>query len=328
LSAPSRAVDTAAREAREPVPAPGERIVSLFASGTELVCALGAGARLVGRSHECDFPPWVRRLPAVSRPTFDIGGSSRDIDARVRARLAAGEPLYEVDEQLLADLAPGVVITQTQCEVCAVTPADLAHARPGKLLRQQAVALRGGSIDGILDGFITVADLIGLPTEGRVLVSGIRARMAALAEAARALGRPRPSVVCLEWIDPVFPMGNWSPELIDLAGAEDRLGAAGVHSTTEPWEAVCEADPEFLIVAPCGFPIERTVAEMPALAARPGWRQLRAVRDQHVFVVDGNLYFNRSGPSVFTTPEILAEILHPDRFAPRREGTAWLKWTG
>jgi iron complex transport system substrate-binding protein len=305
-----------------------DKIVSLFASGTELVCALGAGARLVGRSHECDFPPWVRNLPAVSRPTFDISGSSRDIDTRVRARLAAGEPLYEVDERLLADLAPGLVITQTQCEVCAVTPGDLAHDRPAALIRQQAIALRSGTIDGILEGFETVADLLDAAPAGRVLVSGIRARMAALAEATSGLGRPRPSVVCLEWIDPVFPMGNWSPELIDLAGADDPLGAAGVHSTSAPWDAVRDADPQFLIVAPCGFGIGRTLTEMPALAARPGWQQLRAVREGHVFVVDGNLYFNRSGPVVFTTPEILAEIFHPDRFPPRREGVAWRRWAG
>jgi iron complex transport system substrate-binding protein len=301
-----------------------ERIASLLASGTELVCALGLGDRLVARSHECDFPAWVKRLPAVSRPTFDVAGSSAEIDARVRERLRAGAPLYEVDDALLASLAPDVIVTQTHCEVCAVSPADLAHGAAPRLERRQVVALDTGTIDGILDGFQNVADLLGAGDAGRALVAGVRARLAALADRTRAL--PRPSVACLEWIAPVFAMGNWGPELIALAGGACALGVAGAHSTTLPWQALRDADPDVIIVAPCGFGIERTLAEMPALAAQPGWGDLRAVRARRVYVADGNLYFNRSGPLLFETPEILAEIIHPTLFPRAHDLTVWRPW--
>ncbi|HXU03273.1 MAG TPA: ABC transporter substrate-binding protein [Polyangia bacterium] len=302
------------------------RIASLLASGTELVCALGLGERLVARSHECDFPAWVTRLPAVSRPTFDVAGSSGDIDARVRERLRAGAPLYEIDEPLLASLAPDVIVTQTHCEVCAVSPGDLAHGARAKLERRQVVALDSGTIEGILDGFQNVAGVLGAADAGRALVAGIRARLAALAEKTRALPGPRPTVACLEWIDPLFAMGNWGPELIEIAGGACALGVAGAHSTTLPWDALRAAAPDVIVVAPCGFGIERTLAEMPTLAAHPGWTELAAVRAGRVFVADGNLYFNRSGPLLFDTPDVLAEILYPDAFPPAHEGRVWRRW--
>jgi iron complex transport system substrate-binding protein len=301
-----------------------ERVVSLLASGTELVCALGLGDQLVGRSHECDHPPWVKRLPEVSHPTFDIGGSSRDIDERVRQRLHAGEPLYQVEEALLAELAPDVLITQTHCEVCAVSPADFSHKVSAKLQRAPLVALSTGSLAAILQGFLDVASVLGKPAEGAALVAAIRARLAALAERTRAL--PHPTVVCLEWIEPAFAMGNWGPELVELAGGSNLLGTPGAHSTTTPWSAVQAADPDVLVVAPCGFGLERTVREMHLLAEQPGWRELRAVQTGRVFVADGNLYFNRSGPSLFDTPEILAEILHPNDFVPKHRERVWQRW--
>jgi len=303
-----------------------QRIASLLASGTELVCALGLGERLVARSHECDFPAWVTRLPAVSRPTFDIAGSSGEIDARVREQLRAGAPLYEIDETLLASLAPDVIVTQTHCEVCAVSPGDIAHGAPAKLERRQVVALDTGTVDGILDGFQNVAGVLGAGDAGLALVAGIRARLAALAERTRALPGPRPAVACLEWIEPLFAMGNWGPELIALAGGTCALGVAGAHSTTLAWQALRAADPDVIVVAPCGFGVERTLAEMPTLAALPGWGELAAVRAGRVFVADGNLYFNRSGPLLFDTPEILAEILHPAAFPPAHEGAVWRRW--
>jgi iron complex transport system substrate-binding protein len=301
-----------------------QRIVSLLASGTELVCALGLGDRLVARSHECDEPAWVHRLPAVSRPTFDVSGTSRAIDELVRERLRSGAPLYEVDEARLVELAPDVLITQTHCEVCAVSPADLVHRLPAQLLREQVVALRAGTLDGILDGFLHVAKVLDREREGEALVASCRARLQAVREATRDLVPP--TVVCLEWIDPTFAMGNWGPELVQIAGGTNVLGSAGEHSTTAPWETVRSADPEVLIVAPCGFRVERTLAEMHVLEAQPGWSELRAVRAGRVFVADGNLYFNRSGPAVFDTPRILAEMLHEGAVAPAGEGTIWRRY--
>jgi iron complex transport system substrate-binding protein len=300
------------------------RIVSLLASGTELVCALGAGDRLVGRSHECDYPEWVKKLPAVSRPTFDITGTSREIDERVRTRLRDRLPLYEVDDAAIASLAPDVLVTQTHCEVCAVSPADLAHGGSPLLTRKQVVALETGSLEAILEGFAAVARVLDLEQACDALVGGIRTRMADLAARTRSLIRP--TVVCLEWTDPVFAMGNWGPEIVALAGGTSLLGNTGQHSASIAWEAVQRADPEILVVAPCGFGVARTLGEMPALAANPGWRDLRAVREGKVFVADGNIHFNRSGPSVFETPWLLAEILHPGQFPARHRGTWWVPW--
>lgn len=261
------------------------RIASLLASGTELVCELGAGDELVARSHECDTPEWVTRLPCASRPTFPIDGTSAEIDARVRAKLAAREPLYEVDEALLADLAPDVVITQTHCEVCAVTPGQIAK-------RKQVVALHTGTVAGILDGFHDVARVIG--RDASALIDRLRGQLMAVER--RVADRPRPRVAIVEWIEPVFHAANWMPELVAAAGGE-----------------LVRDDPDVLIVAPCGFGLDRALADMPRLA-------LRAPK---IFVADGNRYFNRSSPSVFTTVEILAEILHD--FTPVH-ASAWRRW--
>ena len=289
------------------------RIASLLASATELVCALGAGDELVARSHECDHPAWVTRLPCVSRPTFDVTGTSAEIDALVRGKLAAGEPLYAVDEALLAALRPDIVITQTHCEVCAVSPGNL-------LCRNPVVALQAGTLDGVLDGFRQVAEVIGRTTEGAALVAQIRARLAAIT--ARLAGAPRPTVACLEWIEPIFHMGNWGPEVVELAGGTSVLGTPGAHSVAIPWSDVRAADPDVLVVAPCGFDLARTLRELPRLTAQPGWSELRCVRTGRVYAADGNLYFNRSSPTLFETVDLLAEILHPDRVPPTH-ADAW-----
>lgn len=301
-----------------------QRVVSMLASGTELVCALGLGERLVGRSHECDFPEWVRRLPQVSEPTFAIDGSSAEIDLAVRTKLRAAEPLYRVDEALLLELSPDVIITQTHCEVCAVSPADLVHRLPATLSRKPVVALSGSSLDAVLDGFVAVAEVLGRRDAGTALVGALRGKLAAVQ--ALVQGLPRPRVACIEWTDPPFAMGNWGPELVEAAGGENLLGHAGEHSTTTSFETVVAADPDVLVVAPCGFGLARAEAEMKRFIDRPEIAALRAVRSGRVYVCDGNLYFNRSSPSLFETPRILAELLHPAHVEPRYEGTAWKRY--
>jgi iron complex transport system substrate-binding protein len=300
------------------------RIVSLLASGTELVCALGAGDQLVGRSHECDHPAWVTRLPALSRPTFATDGSSAEIDRLVREKLRAGLPLYEIDEARLEALAPDVIITQTHCEVCAVSPAT-PGCSPG-LQRKNAVALQTGSLEGILQAFTDVAAVIDRAAAGAQLVATARATKARWQAATAVLPRPRPRVAVLKWIAPPFALGNWGPELVRLAGGDNLLGVEGGHSTAIAWDAVCAADPDVLVVAPCGFGLERTAGEMPILESAPGWSRLRAVRDGRVAIADGNFYFNRSGPSLWQTIDVLAEILHPEVFPAHHAETAWRWW--
>jgi iron complex transport system substrate-binding protein len=301
------------------------RIVSLLASGTELVCALGQGAALVGRSHECDDPPWVTSLPALSRPTFDVSGPSGEIDRLVNQKLRAHEPLYAIDRERLAELAPDLVITQVHCDVCAVSPTQLDPAHGWPALRGlETVSMRGGSLDAILDDFTTVAAAIGCVAAGDGLVAAIRARLRRWHD--RLSGTRRRSVVCLEWLDPIFPMGNWGPELVELAGGTCALGNPNAHSAATPWQSVIQADPEVLVVAPCGFGLQRTLAEMPGLARRPGWGALQSVRRGQVYVADGNRHFNRSGPTVFESVDLLAEILHPEIAGRSSEGRLYRRW--
>jgi iron complex transport system substrate-binding protein len=302
------------------------KIVSLLASGTELVCALGQGRALVGRSHECNDPAWVSALPSVSAPTFDVGGSSAEIDRLVREKLGAGEPLYRIDRARLTALAPDLVITQTHCDVCAVGPAAVsdAHTWPG-LEGLRTVSMRGGSLDGILRDFSTVAAAVGAEEAGRALVGSLDETRARWRSATATL--PRPRVLCLEWTEPPFPMGNWGPELVELAGGTPVLGNPNAHSSAVSWDAVRDADPDVLVVAPCGFGLPRALDDAQALRARPGWSELRAVRAGRVFVSDGDRYFNRSGPTVFETIAVLAEILHPTVFPPQHQDVVYQRWS-
>jgi iron complex transport system substrate-binding protein len=299
------------------------RIVSLLASATEIVCALGADEMLVGRSHECDNPAWVKRLPACSEPAFDVSVSSAGIDAEVRRRLRSGEPLYHIQLETIRELQPDLVITQSHCEVCAVTPADLAAAvaadsgSRGCLILAQQLAISASTLEEIFDGMQRIATSLGLEQRGRDLIACERKRLRTVQETAAHFRRP--TVVMLEWADPFFAMGNWGPELMDIANGQALLGKAGEYSTAIPAERLRDADPEYLIVAPCGFNLDRALREQAVLERHSWWPQLRAVREGKVVFADGNLFFNRSGMTVSRTAEIIAEILHGCSFGERAE---------
>jgi iron complex transport system substrate-binding protein len=283
------------------------RIVSLLASATEIVCALGAGDRLVGRSHECDNPDWVSALPPCSEPAFDIAVSSRAIDAEVNRRIRAREPLYHIHADRIRDLTPDLVIAQEHCEVCAVTPADVARSGCD-LGGARVLPLSAGSLEGIFESIHQIAGALDLEAAAHEVVARERARLDAVC--ARTAARRRPSVVMLEWTDPIYAMANWTPELVEFANGDPVLGKKGVHSSAIDGHAVAAADPEILIVAPCGFPLDRAIADRPVLESYPWWPDLRAVRAGKVAFADGNLFFNRSGMTITPTAEILAEILH------------------
>lgn len=293
------------------------RVVSLLASGTEIVSAIGAGESLVGRSHECDNPAWVKSLPSCTRPAFDIEMPSGRIDAEVRRRLRAGEPLYHIDTALIDSLKPDLLVTQEHCEVCAVTPGDVGRA--GCVVAGQVLALGAGSVEGIFDGVAAIGRALGREKEAAELVTSMRRRIDDIHDA--VAHQRTPSLVVLEWIDPVFPMGNWGPELVEAANGRLALGERGEHSAAIDWDAVRRADPEWLIVAPCGFDLERTRREATTLESLPGWYELRAVRAGNVVLADGNRYFNRSGTTIVETVEILAEILHG--YPAGHRGRAW-----
>jgi iron complex transport system substrate-binding protein len=299
------------------------RVVSLLASATEIVCALDAGDFLVGRSHECDNPSWVTRLPACSEPAFDVSVSSAEIDREVKRRIRAGEPLYRIHSDLILELRPDVVIAQEHCDVCAVTPADVERGGCA-IPAVHGLALAEGSLNGVFEGMRQVARLVGLEERGSLLVQKERQRLDAVC--ARTRMKPRPAVVALEWTAPLFSMGNWGPELIEIAGGQPLIGGAGEYSAGIEFERLKAADPDILIVAPCGFNLDRALAERSVLADYPGWKDLRAVRAGRVAFADGNRFFNRSGMTVSQTAEILAEMLHGEVFGAPAEGVHWC-WT-
>jgi iron complex transport system substrate-binding protein len=299
------------------------RIVSLIASATEIVCALGLEDQLVGRSHECDYPPSVMRLPVCTEPKFDVHGSSYEIDQRVKAVLHEGLSVYRVHADKLRELRPDVIISQTQCEVCAVSLKDVERAVYDWLdSRPCIVSLAPNALADVWDDIERVADALGVLPRGMALVEQLQLRMASIADKARGL-RERPTVACVEWIEPLMASGNWMPELVAMAGGVNLFGEAGQHAPWMTWEQLRDRDPDVVVVLPCGFDIERTRQEMPHLTSKPEWPQLRAVRAGRVFLTDGNQYFNRPGPRLAESLEILAEMLHPEAFRPRHEGTGW-----
>jgi len=298
------------------------RIVSLLASATEIVCALGAGELLVGRSHECDNPEWVRRLPACSAPAFDVSASSAEIDAEVRRRLRCHEPLYHIHGEVIRELGADLLITQSHCEVCAVTPGDIDRSSV-RVSPAQQLALSASSLEEIFEGVLRIARELGIEERGEAVVSRERERLDAVWEKAGRLRRP--TVVMVEWTDPIFAMGNWGPELVELANGELLLGEKGEYSAAIPAEQLRSADPEYLIVAPCGFNLERSLQEQTVLERYPWWSELQAVRKGNVAFADGNLLFNRSGMTVSQTAEVIAEILHGVSFGERTEGMRWCR---
>ena len=307
---------------------PEPRIVSLIASATEIVCALGFEESMVGRSHECDFPPSVEKLPVCSSSKVDVDGSSRAIDDQVRAIVADALSVYRVDAALLDDLAPTVIVTQTQCEVCAVSLKDVEQAVCELVASEpKIVSLEPMDLGDVFRDIRTVAAALGRPERAERLNAGLTARLDAIRERSSGLGA-RPVVACIEWIDPLMHAENWVPELVEIAGGTVMVGEPGRHSGYFEFERMIEADPDVIAVMPCGFDIPRTAAEMPPLAAQPGWSELSAVRNDRVFLTDGNQYFNRPGPRVVESAEILAELLYPEVFDFGHRGSGWTEWVG
>lgn len=286
------------------------RIVSLLPSATDLVAELGLAARLVGRTHECDWPSAeVAAVPVVTAADLDQSAlSSREISDAVGGSAHSGSSLYTLDTEALAALRPDVLLTQDLCEVCAVSYARVTGAV--RLLDADArvLSLEPRTLGDVLDTLVTVGELLGVRERGE------RRRQAALerldAVRAAVAGRERPRVVALEWLDPLWPAGHWVPEQIAAAGGLPLLAEPGAHTAALGWDAVLAARPEVLLVLPCGFPPERTLAETHLLTALPGWSELPAVAAGRVWVLDGPAYFNRPGPRVVRGAEVLARVLH------------------
>ncbi len=290
---------------------PEPRVISLIASATEIVHALGAGETQVARSHECDWPAAVLDLPALTRAKFKVQGSSRAIDQAVRSLVEQGLAVYEVDAEAMRSLAPDVILTQDQCEVCAVSLADVERAVCTWVgSAPQIVSLRPHTMADVYADIVRVADTLGRAADGEALIGRMQKRIAAIARA--VAGQPKPRLAFIEWVDPPMSGGHWMPELITAAGGTNLVGATGANSPWITWEEVAAADPDVILVAPCGYDIPVTTRDMGVLASNAIWNGLRAVREGRVYVADGNAYFNRPGPRLVESAEILAEILHPE----------------
>jgi len=309
-----------------PEPRAEPRVVSLIASATEIVAALGFGRNLVGRSHECDFPPEVLALPACSEPKINIHGASREIDERVKSLAGAAVSVYRVFPDMLGRLAPTHIITQTQCEVCAVSLKDVEQAMAeviGTEHPPQIVALAPMALADVWADIRAIGQSLGAPDRAEALVGTLQKELDAI-HARAATAKSRPSIACLEWIDPLMSCGNWVPELVEIAGGRNLLGEAGKHSPWLEWDKLAACDADVIAIMPCGFDIARTRLELPALVDDPRWQKLRAVREGRVYLTDGNQFFNRPGPRLVESARILAEILHPDFFGNSLEGTGWV----
>ncbi|TFF37970.1 cobalamin-binding protein [Mucilaginibacter psychrotolerans] len=302
------------------------KIVSLLPAATEIVCALGLESSLVGRSHECDYPETVKALPVCSEANFPDGMSSAAIDTKVKELLADALSVYTVKREVIKELQPDVVITQAQCEVCAVSLPEVEQAltdyldKPARIL-----SLQPNSLEDIFHDIGTVATALDAIEVGERLVEDLQERVDIIRHKLKFLEN-KPSVACIEWLEPMMVSGNWVPELVTIAGGVPVLAQQGKHSPYVNWTDIQTADPDVIILMPCGFSIERTMREIDILLQQPGFADLKAVKNNRIYIADGNQYFNRPGTRIVDSVEILAEILHPKQFIFGNEGSGWIKF--
>jgi len=290
------------------------RIVSFLPSATEMICALGLADRLLGVTHECDYPPEIVDKPIVVRNVLPIESMSQsEIDSAVTQRLRNGQSLYQVDETLMREIAPDLILTQDLCQVCAPSGNEVSELLKVLPSKPQILWLTPKSLEQIFDNLRDLGAATGRLQIAETLIAEGRSRLERIDVTTRTLSS-RPRVFCMEWIDPVYCCGHWVPEMVRIAGGIDQLGREGADSVRIPWKDVVDWRPEVLIVMPCGFGLEKAADQARQLSAYPDWADLPAVRDSRVYAVDANSYFARPGPRVVEGTELLAHLLHPDLF--------------
>ncbi len=301
------------------VPSP-VRIVSLLPSLTELICALGHRDKIVGVTHECDYPPGVESLPHLTKSRIPTKATSAEIDKSVAEQ---GGSLYELDGDLLATLKPDLILTQSQCDVCAVNEGAVRSCASNLPGSPKVESVNPTDWKGVAEMFAMVGELLGDKEAGERLAKGVNEAAEAVRKARE--GRPTVAVALLEWFDPPFVAGHWIPELIAMAGGKDVLGRSGAESKRATWEEVAEADPDVILLSPCGFSLERSETELPALQARPEWANLRAVREGRAYLIDGNSYFSRPGPRLRESLLIAACAIDPEGCGALAPQEGWRK---
>lgn len=300
-----------------------QRIISLVPSGTEIVSALGCSRRMVGRSHACDYPAEMRNLPVCTEARISVETTSAQIDAQVRHIMRDALSVYRIFATRVRDLQPDIIITQSQCEFCAVSHAELEAETRGWLGREvRIVSLEPHFLADVHGGILHIAEALEVPAEGKSLVAAMKARADEIARtAAKASSRPR--VACIEWTDPPMNAGHWIPELVDLAGGREVLAAAGKYARYLEWEELLAADPDAIVFMPCGYGLKQTGREAKAMSARPGFAGMAAARNGRLYITDASQYFSRPGPRLAESLEILSEILHPELFHFGHRGIGW-----
>ena len=303
---------------------PDQRIISLLPAATEIVCALGLEHQLVGRSHECDYPAGISNLPVCSSAKFLPGSDSNEIDRQVKEILSESLSIYTIDRDLIKNLAPDVIITQAQCEVCAVSLNDVELVLKDLLEKEcRVISLQPNGLEDVYMDIQNLADQLGVGKAGAELLELSEERINIIRHKLKFIAE-KPTVACIEWLSPLMIAGNWTPEIIQIGGGIPVLTEAGKHSSYLDFHDIIDVDPDIILVMPCGFSIQRTLQEISLLLDAPGWANLRAVKTQRVYIADGNQYFNRSGPRMTDSIEIMAEIINPKQFIFGYEGNGWV----
>lgn len=300
------------------------RIISLIPSGTEILAALGLEGAIVGRSHECDYPPEIQDLPVCTQARLNTNASSSEIDDKVNNLLQSALSIYQIKTDVLEKLQPTHIVTQDQCDVCAVSLSDvekavatLTHSSP------QIISLQPNVLQDVWADLERVGNVFAV--NSLQVIENLEARVKIIAQKTQGLSQTEhlPKVACIEWTEPLMVAANWIPELVSLAGGEPLFGITGQSSATLKWESLIAANPDIIVIMPCGFDLNRTRTEAQLLTTRPEWEKLHASQSGRVYITDGNSYFNRPGPRLVDSLEILAEILHPEIFQYGYKGKAW-----
>ena len=302
------------------------RIVSLIPSGTEIVCALGYHEYLVGISHECDFPLDIRHLPVCTKPRLNVNTSSLEIDKSVKSLLQNSLSIYAINENVLKELKPDLIITQSQCEVCAVSLADVELVLKKKIgLDPRIISLQPQKLSDIWEDINLIAKSLGVAKKGLDFTGQIKDEVDNL----KSLYSSKiiPTIACVEWINPLMFAGNWVPEMVKIAGGKDLFGRIGMHSDWSTYDILFKNDPEKIILMPCGFNINKTFEEMGAMTNMPNWNNLKAVKTGNVFITDGNQYFNRPGPRILESIKILIEIVSNQKIDFGYKEKGWKKFS-
>lgn len=301
------------------------RVLSLIASSTEIVYALGLGKKLVGRSHECDFPNEALELPYCTEPRFSTSGSSKEIDQKIKSVLQQALSVYKINEDKLRELNPDLIITQSLCDVCAVSLSDVISAVKNLIGKKPSIiSVEPNILADIYDNVKTISSALDANDKGDLIIDQMKNRINYLSNL--SVNNERKTVACIEWIDPLMAAGNWVPELVEKAKGINLFGEKGKHSPWMDFEQLCNKDPDIIIIMPCGYDMNKSNIEMSILKSRSKWSKLKAVKNKNVFLTDGNQYFNRPGPRLVESLEILIEIIHEKEYNFDHENKGWKKF--